>query len=229
MDTSAQRPQAPTPISRVLVLVNDAVAHDQGEIPALRGKQLDVFQGVAPNGDEVGLRADTNTANLAAAIENLCIHGSRLPENFQRREHVFAQSELSAMPRVLWPEQIGAKSNLASCFLHALYPALRMPNHLTDFADARGGQPELGAIFMEREDHGHRRHDVRPLLGHISCGGIVDQRAMLDRSNAEAHTTFDRSRRMAMRRHITTVAGDFVANRADFVVGELKVVDWVVG
>src|SRR3546814_8182161 len=110
-----------------------------------------------------------------------------LSQNLDWRKYLAADRELAALLNIGLAEEIGAEADLHARGPHMVQAFERGLVRHCDFLLALRRKAELAAQFDQREDDGHRRHDIGLPLRDEGSGFRIDQRAMLD-ARSEEHT-----------------------------------------
>jgi hypothetical protein len=78
-------------------LVEPTVLHDRRHVPPLAGQQIEIFERIAINHEQIGECAGRKAAKPALVAQHLCADQRRRANDFDRAEHLRAERELAAL------------------------------------------------------------------------------------------------------------------------------------
>src|SRR3546814_5759519 len=111
-----------------------------------------------------------------------------LSQNLDWRKYLAADRELAALLNIGLAEEIGAEADLHARGPHMVQAFERGLVRHCDFLLALRRKAELAAQFDQREDDGHRRHDIGLPLRDEGSGFRIDQRA-IDRKSTRLNSS----------------------------------------
>src|SRR3546814_19189437 len=132
------------------------------------------------------MRISDWSSDVCSSDLNLGSDGCRLSQNLDWRKYLAADRELAALLNIGLAEEIGAEADLHARGPHMVQAFERGLVRHCDFLLALRRKAELAAQFDQREDDGHRRHDIGLPLRDEGSGFRIDQRAMLDAADRSA-------------------------------------------